>query len=371
MWNKINVKDNLNLPDWFILYSLCLDFQPDLILELGRGHGNSTCVLTEAANRLPGARVVSLCWSRDWFKKTLPLLQPIRPASWFDRLETRVEDVSKSDWRKVMDGSRRVFLFWDVHGVALAENLISRIFPVLAERESMVVVDDLVDLRYSPGRAGMFMNGNSGERCYCLGPFASLFSEILPLYDFASRNQIELHSARHEWEMSGSSEWFKELTAPHDPHEEIRGEPPATFAYFEFHGGRGGRHRPVFPPATPWTLMDEIRSKSPQRLLIFGAGEAGRQTHRAIQDGGAVIEAFVDNDKGKWQQQIEGKPVLAPSQLKEFSPSNTVVVIASYFQGQILSQVRQDGWPLHAIILADPVQPPCVSCVEKNVRRVA
>src|SRR5262245_42974585 len=58
----------------------CLEFKPDLILELGRGFGNSTCAFTEAANQLAPdtrTRVVSVCKSREWHTMTRPALTPV------------------------------------------------------------------------------------------------------------------------------------------------------------------------------------------------------------------------------------------------------------------------------------------------------
>jgi hypothetical protein len=42
------------------LMAAALEFRPDLIVELGRGVGDSTCAFTEAGNRLGTARVLSL-----------------------------------------------------------------------------------------------------------------------------------------------------------------------------------------------------------------------------------------------------------------------------------------------------------------------
>src|SRR5262249_10579867 len=38
------------------LVAACLDFEPDLIIELGRGLGNSTCAFVHAANELGHGR---------------------------------------------------------------------------------------------------------------------------------------------------------------------------------------------------------------------------------------------------------------------------------------------------------------------------
>jgi len=41
-----------DLADWFKLYAFVLEYSPDLIIELGRGYGNSTCIFTEAVNKI-------------------------------------------------------------------------------------------------------------------------------------------------------------------------------------------------------------------------------------------------------------------------------------------------------------------------------
>ena len=51
---------------WAQWYSVALGFKPDLILELGRGRGNSTALFCQAAAALGGTKVVSLCHSGDW-----------------------------------------------------------------------------------------------------------------------------------------------------------------------------------------------------------------------------------------------------------------------------------------------------------------
>src|SRR5262245_58907284 len=67
------------------LIASCLEAAPDVILELGRGFGNSTCPFTEAANMLGGAahtRVLSLCNSAEWDTTTVPGLKRIVTGGW-------------------------------------------------------------------------------------------------------------------------------------------------------------------------------------------------------------------------------------------------------------------------------------------------
>ena len=58
--------EDLRFSDWVKLYALTLEFSPDLIIELGRGRGNSTCLFTEAVNKTGKGKVVSIGYdSRD------------------------------------------------------------------------------------------------------------------------------------------------------------------------------------------------------------------------------------------------------------------------------------------------------------------
>src|SRR5689334_10978159 len=82
---------------WAQWYSVALGFAPDLILELGRGRGNSTALFTQAAARLGTARVVSLCQSGDWTSDVAPRIARQVDARWFDRLDARMADILSSD----------------------------------------------------------------------------------------------------------------------------------------------------------------------------------------------------------------------------------------------------------------------------------
>ncbi len=56
---------DMTLSQWAQLIAFTLEFRPDLILELGRGFGNSTCCFLESARHLEengsSCRLVSLC----------------------------------------------------------------------------------------------------------------------------------------------------------------------------------------------------------------------------------------------------------------------------------------------------------------------
>src|SRR5262245_47951292 len=72
---------DLSVFQWAQLMAMALDFVPDLILELGRLRGNSTCAFTEAAGLLTPHRcqVLSICNSPEWDETTRPRLEKLLP----------------------------------------------------------------------------------------------------------------------------------------------------------------------------------------------------------------------------------------------------------------------------------------------------
>ncbi len=67
----INDPINLFSTQWAHWFTYALDYKPDLILELGRGAGNSTCVFAEAIHQNQHGRLVSFCLTDFWQKKRL------------------------------------------------------------------------------------------------------------------------------------------------------------------------------------------------------------------------------------------------------------------------------------------------------------
>ncbi len=187
------------------LLACALEYGPDLIVELGRYMGNSTCAFTEAANQLPaaaGCRVLSLCNTRRWDWVTAPKLRKILPRSWFDPLEARRADILKFDFSKALANSRRVLLFWDAHGFDIAECVLGAILPQLAGRDHLVLMHDLSDIRYSGGSSdyngkGLWKGINAGETRFRIGIIDSAVAQGISIQDFAGRNRLTLDSADH------------------------------------------------------------------------------------------------------------------------------------------------------------------------------
>jgi cephalosporin hydroxylase len=172
---------DLPLENWSELYELTVAFRPDAVLELGRGWGNSTCVFTEAANTV-GCRVVSIGFDAEhaWKTRTAPRLQQVIEESWFAPLTVVQDDITTLDFRPLLQGSDRTFVFWDAHGADVAEAIFSRLVPKLPLKNK-VVIDDIWP---SPERYGLRAE-------YKAGPLWSPFEEVLAVWDYLAERQIE------------------------------------------------------------------------------------------------------------------------------------------------------------------------------------
>jgi hypothetical protein len=191
---------------WAQLMAVAMDYEPDLILELGRGQGNSTCAFTEASHQKLGrTRILSLCISDSWERETVPRLRKIVPDTWFAPLQALRTDILDFDYRRALAGAERVIIFWDAHGFEIAECVLGAILPVVADRPHLILMHDLSDTRYSSeeqlayGGHGLWKSNNwSGPRLK-LGIIDSAVEQSIAALDFTTRNHLTLDSADHSF----------------------------------------------------------------------------------------------------------------------------------------------------------------------------
>jgi predicted O-methyltransferase YrrM len=91
---------DLDLGTYIQLYAFCLEFAPDLIVELGRRYGNSTCVFTRAANELANTKVLSLDYDPGWNSRTVSRLKKAVSPEWFDPLRVERPSRKRCGFRK-------------------------------------------------------------------------------------------------------------------------------------------------------------------------------------------------------------------------------------------------------------------------------
>jgi hypothetical protein len=201
---------------WAQLIAYALEFQPDLLLELGRSYGNSTCALVEAANLLGAGRcrVLSLCLADTWERETLPKVEQIVPADWFAPLRALREDIVTFDFRTALAEARRILIFWDAHGFEVAECVLGRLLPQIADRPHVVTLHDMSDARYSSamdqyGSTGLWKGERECAAYFRLGHICSHVAQAISVVDFTSRNKLSLESADHSYQTELASDSVK------------------------------------------------------------------------------------------------------------------------------------------------------------------
>lgn len=182
--------NDLPFAQWVQLYAATRSYEPDLVVELGRGYGNSTCVFAEAVARAGNGRVVSVSFDgeRAWATKTAPRLMSEVDRSWFDRLTILEQDILDLDLDEALAGAERVLVWWDAHGGELARFLLAEAMPRLQSREHLVCVHDVSDGRYDI-ESNAYVRPD-GLAVIWQGPLVCPYDEIVPIFDFVSRNRI-------------------------------------------------------------------------------------------------------------------------------------------------------------------------------------
>jgi len=184
------------------LTALALEFRPDLILELGRGFGNSTCAFTEAANQLSApCRVVSLCDCGSWEDFTLPRLRAVVDDDWFGPLSALQADIVQFDFEPILDPAKRTLVFWDAHSFDIAECVLGKILRSIAGKAHVVAMHDLSDLRYCSPPEGpdyvLWKGSDAGQGRFHIAHIYSKVPQAISVLDFACRNRLTLESADH------------------------------------------------------------------------------------------------------------------------------------------------------------------------------
>jgi hypothetical protein len=251
----VDSRIDLEPHQWAQWSSVALGFAPTLILELGRGHGNSTALFTQAARRLGGAKVVSLCRTGNWASTVAPRIARFVDEQWFRSLDARRIDILAVDYDRILADHPRVLILWDAHGFEIAELVLGELLPRLIGRPHLIVMHDIDDNRYGnlprsygghPLWKGAKQHATTGvaDSRVNIGWMNSREDQIVALADFASRNDVEIGSADHEYatffdEDAGRADEMRRLLG--DEFFSTRGR----WAFLTLSGKEGPFHAPA------------------------------------------------------------------------------------------------------------------------------
>ena len=207
---------------WLQVASIVYDFKPDLIIELGRAYGNSTCAMALAAKMLrpQSCRIVSLCLSDVFNRVSRPHLEShLRDLSMLAAVEPLECNILAYDFEPTIASAQRVFIFWDAHGYDVAHAILAGLMRKLQGRPHLALVHDMADLKYFSDDfrryeidAEWLAYGSAAPK-YILGDVGAQYDEGIALVDFLGRNRIGFHSAESSYFPDLSDEQARELDA--------------------------------------------------------------------------------------------------------------------------------------------------------------
>jgi hypothetical protein len=267
---------------WLQIASVVYDFKPDLILELGRGYGNSTCAMAVGMKMLrPGeCRLISLCLSNSFAEVSRPYLDAnLGDRTLLSRVEALNGDIAAFDFAPYIERSKRILVFWDAHGYELALDILARVYPLLKSKPHLTLVHDMADLKFLGDAyrrydsTALWNSKGSAPAKYVLGDVGSQYDEGIALVDFLGRNRLSFRSAE--------SSYFPELT--HDQVEELTarfGQDFSQFGFWYYFSLNEAKERELTfpqrdaalvesaPPPSTTTLMPEKKTTSQTRSIL-------------------------------------------------------------------------------------------------------
>ncbi len=86
-----------------------------------------------------------------------------------------------------------------------------------------------------------------------------------------------------------------------------------------------------------------------KRAVLFGAGASAGEVEKILARYGIALAAFADNGAAKQGTIFRGAPVIAPAALASMIDGETAIVIASVYQVEIATQLRELGIPAEAV----------------------
>jgi FkbM family methyltransferase len=95
--------------------------------------------------------------------------------------------------------------------------------------------------------------------------------------------------------------------------------------------------------------LESIVGSLDQSFLLFGAGNLGRKVLRKLKSIGKLPSAFIDNNPDLWGADVEGVPIMAPSEAVEKFDASTIGVITTIWCGEATDKMSDRIDPIRAL----------------------
>jgi hypothetical protein len=178
---------------WFQILAISSHFNPDLILELGSFAGRSTSALAGAiALQSTPATMLSTVVQATWDRICATPERPSLLSIGFSAVQT--DEASRTglpSWDARVAAAERVLVFCGDLDNGNCQYLLSTLLPALRDREHLVILPGISDVRHS----APLRYGEGGGGYLALGNAISNNVGFVDLVDFVSRNQLTLYSA--------------------------------------------------------------------------------------------------------------------------------------------------------------------------------
>ena len=193
--------NDLTIAQATLLTAIALDIAADLIIDIGTGAGNSAITFA-IAHREVNSRIYTLgnpSVDRRW-SATVERVASYIPD--FGSIVTSLDvDITRFDFAPLVADANSVLVFWDAHGYGIADSILSRLLPIVADRRHVVVCHDMSDHRmYSDAksyRGKPFWRGAMGAIETAYVSTSSVLTQVeqaIPILDFCWRNDMLFRS---------------------------------------------------------------------------------------------------------------------------------------------------------------------------------
>lgn len=193
--------NDLSIPQATLLMAIALDIAPDVIIDIGTGAGNSAITFAVAQSELRSSiyTLGNPSIDRRW-SLTVERIRP-RIADFTEIVNSLDVDITKFDFAPLVRNAKVVMVFWDAHGYVIADAILCRLLPLIADRQHVIVCHDMSDNRMSShaksyGGKPFWRGAMTGvETAYVSTSWVlTQVEQAIPILDFCWRNDMLFRS---------------------------------------------------------------------------------------------------------------------------------------------------------------------------------